>query len=95
MAPEVLMGGGPATPADVFTAAVLAYQMVTGALPFRAPNLPALIGQMLRAAPAAPRDLQPGVPATASAAIVRALAANPADRFADASAFAAALFAEV
>ena len=95
VAPEVLMGRAPDARADVFTAGVLAYQMATGQLPFHGPSLPELMGQMLRAAPAAPRDLQPGVPATASAAIVRALAANPADRFADASAFAAALFAEV
>ena len=34
--PEVLMGGAPSVRADVFTIGVLAYQMVTGRMPFRA-----------------------------------------------------------
>jgi serine/threonine protein kinase len=91
VAPEVLMGGPPAAPADVFTAAVLAYEMATGALPFRAPSLPELIGQMLRVRPAAPHAVQPPIPEGASAAIVRALAHDPALRFPDAHAFAHAL----
>ena len=48
MAPEVLMGGAPDPRADVFTIGVVAYQMVTGRLPFRAAILPELIGQMLQ-----------------------------------------------
>ena len=91
VAPEVLMGGPPAAPADVFTLGVLAYQMATGLLPFRAPSLPELIGQMLRVRPAEPRALQPEVPEGASAAIIRALAPDPAVRFPDAPSFAAAL----
>ncbi len=91
VAPEILMGGPPAAPADVFTAGVLAYQMATGELPFRAPSLPELIGQMLHARPAEPRRLQTDVPAAASAAIVRALAPDPEARFATARDFGDAL----
>ena len=91
VAPEVLMGHGPDAPADVFTAGVLAYQMVSGNLPFRARNLPELLGQMLQGQAADPCQANPEISAAASAAIVRALSPDPALRFASVSAFATAL----
>ena len=54
VAAEILMGGAPNARADVFTIGVLAYQMVTGKLPFKAASLPELMGQMLQAKPAPP-----------------------------------------
>ena len=56
VAPEVLMGGAPNPRADVFTIGVLAYQMVTGRVPFKAASLPELIGQMLQTKPAPPQQ---------------------------------------
>ncbi|HXG87718.1 MAG TPA: serine/threonine-protein kinase [Vicinamibacterales bacterium] len=91
VAPEVVIGGDPQPASDVFTAAVLAYQMLTGTLPFRAPSLPELIGRMLQTPPAEPGALNYEIPASASAAIARALSPNPAERFTSADAFAAAL----
>lgn len=81
VAPEVLMGRAPDTRADVFTAGVLAYQMSTGALPFRANSLPELLGQMLQTLPPAPHFLNPNVPEPASTAMLKCLAPNVADRF--------------
>ena len=77
VAPEILMGGAPNARADVFTIGVLAYQMVTGSLPFKAASMPELIGQMLQTRPAAPLD----VPEGARAAILRAIDSVPAARF--------------
>src|SRR5688500_13137715 len=57
VAPEILMGGVPNARADVFTVGVLAYHMLTGRLPFKAPSLPELMGQMLQAKAAAPTSL--------------------------------------
>lgn len=94
IAPEVLMGGPPASPADVFTLAVLAYQMATGVLPFRAPSLPELIGQMLRTVPIEPWVLKADIPPSASAAILQALAADPSARFVGARDFAQAVKAQ-
>ena len=91
VAPEVLLGGPPSVQADVFTVGVLAYQMVTGQVPFRAPSMPELIGQMLQVQPAAPHALSVAVPRAASDAILRAIDPTPSCRFVDAAAFGAAL----
>ena len=91
VAPEILMGGPPSIRADVFTIGVIAYQMVTGQPAFRAPSLPELMGQMLQMKPAAPATLNSAVPAGASAAILRAIDSNPANRFESAELMRAAL----
>ncbi|MGE0039741.1 MAG: serine/threonine-protein kinase [Vicinamibacterales bacterium] len=91
--PEVLMGRVPDPRADLFTIGVLAYQMATGQMPFRAPNLPELIGQMLQVPPASPSLLVPDVPEGASAAILCALRPVPTDRHADVAAMRASLAA--
>jgi serine/threonine-protein kinase len=88
MAPEILMGGAPNPRADIFTIGVLAYQMVTGLMPFKADSLPELIGQMLQTKPAAP---QGDIPDAARDAILKAIDSTPLNRFESADAFARAL----
>lgn len=88
IAPEVLMGGAPNPAADVFTLGVLAYQMVTETVPFKAASLPELIGQMLQTKPVPPAG---EVPAGARNAILKAIDSMPANRFESADAFARAL----
>ena len=82
------MGAAPNPRADVFTIGVIAYQMLTGQLPYKAASLPELIGQMLHATPAALPD---DVPAAARIAILKAIESNPANRFESASQFAHSL----
>jgi len=91
VAPEILMGHAPDPRADVFTMGVLAYEMATGMLPFRAPSLPELLGQMLQATPAAPASINAGVPPACSDAILRAVSGVAAARFESARELAAAL----
>ncbi len=91
VAAEILMGGAPNTRADVFTIGVLAYQMVTGKLPFKAASLPELMGQMLQAKPVAPASRAADLPASVSDAILRAIDGMPANRFASADEFADSL----
>ena len=91
VAPEVLMGGAPNVRADVFTIGVLAYEMVTGRQPFRAASVPELLGQMLQVKPVPPSQQVSTVPAAVSAAIMRALAGDPASRFATAGDLLAAI----
>jgi len=74
LAPEVLTGRAPDVRADLFTVGVVAYEMVTGRLPFQAATLPELIGVMLTGTPPAiDAALTPAV----AAAISRGLAVDP------------------
>ena len=88
LAPEVMMGAAPNAPADVFTIGVIAYQMLTGRLPYKAASLPELIGQMLQIKPVALPD---DIPAPARDAIMKAIESNPTNRFESASQFAHSL----
>jgi len=88
VAPEVLLGGAPNVRADVFTIAALAYQMVTMSVPFKAPSLLELLGQMLQSKPVPPGG---DMPESARLAIMTALDSAPANRFESAAAFARAL----
>lgn len=91
VAPEVLMGRAPDARADVFTMGVLAYEMATGSLPYRAPSMPELLGQMLQATPAAPASLNGDIPPACSDAILRAVNGRAAERFESARELAGAL----
>ena len=91
VAPEILMGGAPNVRSDVFTTGVLAYHMLTGKLPFKAPSLPELMGHMLQARPAAPNTIVSELPQSVSDAIVRAIDGTPANRFESADQFATSL----
>jgi eukaryotic-like serine/threonine-protein kinase len=87
VAPEVLMGSAPNARADVFTIGVIAYQLITGDMPFKASSIPQLIGQMLQVKPTPPS----AIPEAARNAIVKAIDSAPANRFESAEAFARAL----
>ncbi len=93
MSPEQF-SGQPAGPAsDVYSLGVLLYLLVAGQLPFNA-DTPLAIGMRhLHDTPVFPRLLRPELPVPAAAAILRALAKAPADRFASAGAFADAFTA--
>jgi eukaryotic-like serine/threonine-protein kinase len=91
VAPELLTGRNADVRSDVFTMSVLAYEMATASLPYDGMSMPALLGAMLRGQPPDPKDRQPTLPATAAAAIVRALSPDPDARFVSAREFATAL----
>ena len=90
MAPERFRGE-PAVPAtDIYALGILLYQLVTGQLPFKADNPLTLGIKHLNEEPLSPRALRPDLPEPAGAAILKALAKQPVDRFATASSLAAA-----
>ena len=90
MAPERYKGE-PAEPAtDIYSLGVMLYQLVTRQVPFKADNPIALGMKHLNEAPIRPGLLRPDLPEPAEAAILKALAKQPSDRFASASMLAAA-----
>lgn len=92
-APELLTGRNADVRSDVFTMGVVAYEMATASLPYDGASMPELLGNMLRGEPADPSIKQPTLPPPAVAALLKALRPTPADRFATAQEFGAALFA--
>ncbi len=84
VAPEVLTGGAPDARSDLYTIGAVAYEMATGAVPYDAPTLPALMGAAVAGPPPAPRERGATLPDAAEAWIMRCLARDPAARFASA-----------
>jgi len=76
---------------DIYGLGVVGYLAVSGRLPFEASNLPALLVKQATESPASVMRAAPGLPSALGAAIDRALARIPDDRFPDGEAMAAAL----
>jgi serine/threonine-protein kinase len=76
---------------DQYSLAVVAYEALTGRLPFVGPTLQALLVQMFTSAPTPLTASSPELPETLNAAVLRGLAREPGSRFADCETFAAAL----
>ena len=90
MAPEQFTGGAITPQLDIYALGVLAWQLVTGTLPFVAGDSLSLALQHLNTPPPSARALRPELPEPADAALRKALAKRPEDRFASAGAFATA-----
>jgi predicted Zn finger-like uncharacterized protein len=93
MAPEQAGGltdqAGPG--ADLYSAGVVFYELLTGELPFEGANLVALLYAVVHTQPAPPSELRPGLDPRLDVICLRALAKRPEDRYRTAEEFAAAL----
>ena len=76
---------------DIYSLGVLAYQMLTGRVPFRASNSMALLMKHVTERPRSIAELRPEVPRAMRDAIERSLAKSPEDRWPSAAAFREAL----
>jgi eukaryotic-like serine/threonine-protein kinase len=92
MAPEQARGDELDGRADLYSLGAVLFEMVTGRPPFTGPNVTAILAKLLTETPApATAVARTPVPAGLDAVLQRALAKRPADRFANAADFAAAL----
>ncbi|RIK38726.1 MAG: serine/threonine protein kinase, partial [Chloroflexi bacterium] len=91
MSPEQAAGKPVDKRSDLYSLAVVAYELATGRVPFHADSPTALLMQHLLEPPPPPRTLNPNLPVAVEHVILQALAKEPAARFASTGAFAEAL----
>lgn len=95
MSPEQVESRAVDARSDIYSLGAVLYEMATGREPFQSESPTELLRQQLQDAPLAPREINPTLPERVQVAILKALAKNPAERFASAgelaSAFEAAL----
>ncbi|PTL79668.1 serine/threonine-protein kinase [Vitiosangium sp. GDMCC 1.1324] len=91
MAPEQSRGDPLDGRADIYALGVIAYQLVTGRLPFVERSLTALLLAHQTKQPIAPTALCPDVPPALSSVILQALAKDPEARYQSASTMRGAL----
>lgn len=88
MSPEQAMGEREVDGrSDQYSLAVVGYEMLAGAPPFRASNSPALLMKHVAEPPVPIWQLRDRVPATLGGALMRALAKKPEERWEDAGRF--------
>jgi eukaryotic-like serine/threonine-protein kinase len=90
-APEQAQGRPAIPQSDVYAAGIVLYEMLTGTLPFDAENPLAVAMQQITQAPTRPTHLNPAIPPSVEAIVLKALAKNPAERFAGAAEMQAAM----
>jgi predicted Ser/Thr protein kinase len=91
MSPEQAASAPVDGRSDIYALGVVGYLAVSGRLPFESANLPALLVQQATETAPSVMRVAPGLPPALAQTIDRCLARDPAGRFADGEALAAAL----
>jgi serine/threonine protein kinase len=90
MSPEQCRGDALDGRSDVYSLGIIAYELLTGLLPFKG-TTPEVISQQLERAPALLSTMNSKLPKSIDEVLMPALAKSPADRPATAAAFASSL----
>jgi serine/threonine-protein kinase len=91
MSPEQILSGQADARSDIYSLGLTCYEMVTGLRPIQGDTQHALMNAQLSVIPPDPATVNPHVPPAVAAAIMRALAKDPGQRFQTALEFQAAI----
>src|SRR4051812_30285008 len=84
MAPEQIVGGAVGPHTDIFSVGAVLYELLTGTRPFAGGPLQAVMYRVLSETPVPVQQLVPGISPRLNDIVMRALAKEPADRYANA-----------
>jgi eukaryotic-like serine/threonine-protein kinase len=91
LSPEQAQGHAVTARSDLYSIGIVLYELLTGRVPFEAEAAVTIALKQVSEAPVPPSQLNGAVTPELEAVVLRALAKDPADRFADADEFIAAL----
>jgi beta-lactam-binding protein with PASTA domain/predicted Ser/Thr protein kinase len=91
LSPEQAQGLPVSGSSDLYSIGVILYECLTGRIPFEADSAVAVALKQVSEQPVPPSRLNPSVPPAIDAVVMKALAKRPANRFASAEEFLAAL----
>lgn len=91
MSPEQLHGKPLDPRMDIYSLALMTYEMLTAKLPFEGSNQQAMMIARLRAEPIPARNRRPELPEAVDRVLLKGMAREASDRYATAPEFAAAL----
>jgi eukaryotic-like serine/threonine-protein kinase len=91
LSPEQAQGFDVTAVSDLYSIGVILYEALTGRVPFEADSAVAVAMKQVSQTPLRPSSINPRVTPSLDAAVMRALAKDPGERFQSADAFIAAL----
>lgn len=84
MAPEQVMGGKAVPGTDLFAVGAVLYHLLTGSKPFEGPSLQSLFYRIVTDMPRPIGEIKPGLPPALDRITQKAMAKDPAERYANA-----------
>ena len=94
LSPEQAQGHAVSGASDLYSVGVILYELLTGVVPFEGETAVAIAFKQVSAEPRPPSELNPALPGSLDVVVLRALAKDPAQRYADAGELIAALTRE-
>ena len=91
LSPEQAQGFAVSSASDLYSVGVILYELLTGAVPFEGESAVAIAFKQVSATPRPPSELNPAIPPTLDAVVLRALAKEPSERYTDADELITAL----